>query len=437
METISSVAYIGGCGRLGLSLAAWSAECGLKVIVADINEDAVKMVSKGQCPISEPGVAELIKNNYGKRLFATTSTKDAVLASEIICVIVPTPSRPSGEFSVDFVVDACEEVGKALAETDKYKVVIICSTVNPGDTRGPIKKALEEESGKKMGVGFFCTYSPEFIRQGEIVHDFANPHQILIGASDRVSADVALEYYRCVVKNNATVQVMSLESAEIAKIGLNAAVVTKTTVANQLMWLSHYTPHADSRDVLRAVGADPRIGRQYFGGGPPVGGECFPRDTRALQAAIDGTNSVMAHSKMMTGVSKSAAYEISEILTIVGEHEGSVGVLGLAFKPGVDITTESAGATIARTAQHNNGPLKREVWAYDPLARVEGINQTESIEQLVDLVDIIVITLPWHKEIDDLAEMDMHGKVVIDLWGHFQMLEETADKYIRIGRGKE
>jgi UDPglucose 6-dehydrogenase len=432
MNQVDSVAYIGGCGRLGLSLAAWSAECGIDVVVADINGGAVNMVASGKCPISEPGVAPLIEKHFGGKLLATTDTKHASLHSDIICIIVPTPSDyRSGSFSLEYILDACKEIGAALAETDDYKVVIVCSTVNPGDTRGEIREALERHSGKKVGLNFGLCYSPEFIRQGEIVRDFANPHQLLIGEYDGKSGWVAERYYERIVKNDAPIHKMSLESAEVAKIGLNSAIVAKIAVANQLMWVSHYTPFADSRDVLKAIGSDPRIGSSYFGGGLPAGGPCFPRDSRALYTAIEKIDVAHVPSLMAHAAHQSIKHEISSVVNIILAHEGRIGILGLAYKSGIDIVEGSVSVMIANMLKHG---FHRNVLVYDDNVYVDGLTAAGSIEQLVELTDVIVIAVPDPKFFG-LYDVDASDKVVIDCWGDLQGVE--CKEYIRIGRGAE
>lgn len=423
-----NLCYIGGCGRLGLSLASWSAEKGHSVICADINEDAVTLVNKGISPIDEPRVGTLVRKHRGKSLYATIDTPGAVSAADISLILVPTPSKPDGSFCLDYVLRACEQIGEGLKRRvgtvkEPYQVVIVVSTVMPGDTEGPILEQLEDSSGLRTGEGFGLAYSPEFIRQGSIVHDFANPDQVLIGQLDEYSGDVAEAYYKSVVDNAPSFRRMSLVSAEIAKIGLNSALVTKIDMANQLAWLCHYYPGADARDVLASIGADNRIGDKLTSPGGPVGGPCLPRDTRALVAA---SKTAGVAAPVAAAVADYRMTQIYAIVNLVPE-DGIVGILGIAYKPGVSITEESQGLALV------DALIGREIFAYDPMVDHKFLS-VDSLIRLVKSSHTLVIMTPW-PEFKQLEKMNLEGKLVIDVWGMLDEDNLNCD-YIRLGEGK-
>lgn len=418
--TLPKICYIGGCGRLGLPLAVWSAHKGYDVICADVDEYAVDRLNAGHPYTSEPDVQALISDNL-TRIRATTDTIEAVRDSELIFVIVPTPSEPDGSFSLRHILNCCDDMSQSLR---RGATVIIVSTVMPGATEGEIKRQLEL-SGKRAGLDFNLTYSPEFIRQGSIVADFANPAQILIGEFDRRSGDVAQAYYECVTESDPPTHRMSLVSAEIAKIGLNAAVVTKLAVANQLAWMCQGYPDADAKDVLRAIGADPRIGSAYFSAGPPDGGPCFPRDSRALVVAAAPTYTEAPIARAMD-LFREEQYD--NILNWIGSRcsrGDAIGILGLTYKPGVDITEESPGMILCSKLRGAG----YSVVAHDPAV------SSLSLADCVANSDALVVTTPW-PQFESLGTRDLSDKIVFDLWGFFDDDELDCKEYHRLGRGE-
>ena len=420
---MDTICYVGGCGRLGLPLAAWSAHQGFRVFCLDVDEEAVEMVNNAESPNEEPLVEGLVADYAGKSLFATTEY-GAILESELSFVIVPTPSKEDGSFSLKYVLQACESIGTALRHRDDYHVVVIVSTVMPGDTGGYIRDALEEASGKKAGPHFGLCYSPEFVRQGSIVDDFANPDQILIGEFDERSGNVVGQYYDRVAENLPSFRRMSLVSAELAKIGLNAAVVTKMAVANNLAWTCHRYPGADAQDVLAAIGSDSRIGHKYFKAGTWPGGPCFPRDVRALVAAVGGGPGRAMSTAIDLFSAGQAIFLAQNVIQLAG-GDGVVGILGLTYKPGVNIIEESQGLALARLIGSHVSVL-----TYDPAIETES-----DLEGLVAASDLIVLMTCW-PEFKQLEEMDMEGKIVLDMWGWLSPGKLNCE-YIRFGKEKE
>jgi len=418
-----TICYVGGCGRLGLSLAVWTAHKGFNVLCADVSKAAVAMVNSGESPISEPGVQELVTKYHGTRLSATTDVVGAVLHSGLSFVVVPTPSQEDGVFSLKYILAACDDIGTALRQKDDYHVVVIVSTVMPNDTSSSICPRLEYSSGKKAGPDFGLVYSPEFVRQGSIIHDFANPDQILVGQLDARSGDVVCLHYAQIVENLAPQHRMSLTSAEITKLGLNATVVMKLTQANELAWLCHMSESADARDVLKAIGSDRRVGLKYFNPGPPPGGPCFPRDCRALVCAAQkvGVRATIAEAVSSPDPQFQNIVGLARALCPRG---GTVGILGLTYKLGVDITKESAGLELcSRLRAKGFG-----VVAHDP--RVTSLSLRDCIWDS----DLLILATPW-PEFLALQEMDLGGKVILDLWGLLDEERLNCERYVRFGKG--
>ena len=242
-----------GLGKLGASMAAGMASRGLDVVGVDVSRQAVDAVNDGRAPVQETGLGELIAANRD-RLRATLSAEEAVLASEISFVIVPTPSDERGAFSIKYAEVAFRELGRALARKDGYHVIVLTSTVLPGSTRYGLLPILEAESGKRCGEDFGLCYNPEFIALGTVIRDFLNPDFYLLGESDARAGDALESIHRRVCLKDPVVRRMTLENAEIAKIALNSYVTMKISFANTLADLCERVPGGDVDVVSGAWG---------------------------------------------------------------------------------------------------------------------------------------------------------------------------------------
>ena len=269
-----------GLGKLGCTMLACFAHKKWQVIGMDINEEFVNKVNEGKSPIYEPGVEYLIKVN-SKRIKATTDTEYAVNNSSISFVIVPTPSTNDGYFSTKYVQAVAAEIGSILRLKKEYHLIVITSTVLPGDME-TIIKLLEKTSGKKCGIDFSVCYNPDFIALGTVVKDFLNPDMVLIGESDNKGGSILENIQRNLVDNNPNIHRMNLYNAELAKISLNSYCTLKITFANILAEICEKMPGGDVDMVTSAIGDDARVGRKYLKGGLSYGGPCFPRDNRAF-----------------------------------------------------------------------------------------------------------------------------------------------------------
>lgn len=424
METISVV----GLGKLGLPLAAAFADRGFDVIGVDINPVVVKAAYRSEPLSYEPGLKELL-GKVGGKLVPTINLHDAVIKSDITIVIVATPSKPDGSFSLEYVLPACESVGEALRDKEGYHIVIISSTVMPGHCDGPIRATLEKASGKKVDedIGLCCC--PEFVAIGDLVRGFQEPDFVLLGCSDvRVHMKV-FHLYREFCAEYVPIVVTSLVNAEIAKIALNCYVCAKITFANQLANLCEHIPGADVDEVTWAIGYDERVGHEYLKGATAYGGRCFPRDTRSLPliAQLAGTSFPLV--SLIHELNRQETIRLADIIVSHLERWSltSVGILGLAFKPGTDVSTESA-ALVLRDELKLRG---HEVIAYDPLAVVE--ESVESAQRCVAGAEVVVVVTPW----PEFAGLHFNsGQVVVDCWRMLdgQQIEEDGALYVPIGR---
>jgi len=420
-----------GLGKLGASMAAAFASRGLKVVGVDVDHRAVDAINQGSAPVSETGLEEMI-GQHRERLRATVKHEEAIAQSDLSFVVVPTPSDHRGAFSLQYAGFAFKEIGRALARTNRYHLVVLTSTVLPGSTRHGLLPILERESGKKCGVDFGLCYSPEFIALGTVLRDFLNPDFFLIGEFDQRSGDLLQSINDFVSLNKAPSQRMSLENAELAKIALNSFVTMKISFANMLKEMCERLPGGDVDAVTSALGLDKRIGRKCLTGGLGFGGPCFPRDNLAFgfMARHLGVNADLPSAT--DRVNRSVALTIVEKLGPSLRRGTTAAVLGLAYKPLSNVVEESQGVFLARAL----ADAGLRVLAYDPRANGHAAKALEdhalildSIEECVREAEIVLITTP-DPAFQSLTASELLGEkskvTVFDFWRLLK--EELAGK---------
>lgn len=436
IETVSVI----GLGKLGSPMAACFAAEGFQVIGADSDTAKVTAVADGEAPVLEPGLPELLRENHA-RVRATTDIVEAVRASQMIFVIVPTPSKPDGEFSLEFVLAACQKIGLALQDRQDFPVVVLTSTVMPGATDGPVRRRLEEVSGRQCGIDFGLCYSPEFIALGSVIHDLQNPDFILIGESDPRSGAALAAVYQRTCHNTPVVARMNAINAELTKIAVNTYVTTKISYANMLSELCQRLPGADVDVVTNALGLDSRIGRKYLKGATGYGGPCFPRDNVAF-AALARTQGVPALIAEATdGINKRQVPRLAALVRSLLPDGGRVGVLGLSYKPETDVVTESQGVQVAALLAAQGV----SVTVFDPAAMDhahgalgERVIYAQTAAECVAAADVVVVTTPW-PEFARLSPQAFlrSGEpcVLIDCWRQFQGQMDHVVHYVAPGIG--
>jgi UDPglucose 6-dehydrogenase len=410
-----------GLGKLGAPLSAVFASKGFDVIGTDLNANYVDAINAGQAPVEEPRLQQLIDANR-PRLRATHDVAEAVAASDITFVIVPTPSDSSGQFSNAAVVDAMAAIGAGLRRKDGYHLVVITSTVMPGSTGGDIQAALEQHSGREVGRTLGLCYNPEFIALGSVVRDMLQPDMILIGESDRHAGDLLEAIYSRGCDNQPVVRRMNFVNAELAKISVNTFVTTKISYANMLADLCDRLPGADVDVVTQAIGCDSRIGTKYLKGAIGYGGPCFPRDNVAFGALA---RTLGARADLAEATDTLNRYQVERVLGAVEARlppSGAIGVLGLAYKPDTYVVEESQGlALVGRLLD-----LGHQIVAYDPkalpaaqLALRGPFEAAATAADCVRAASLVVVMTPWpeFRDIPDDAFARIGSRLtVIDCW---------------------
>jgi UDPglucose 6-dehydrogenase len=252
-----------GCGKLGAPLIACFAQAGHPVLGIDVNSKLIENLKINQIDWREPGLAEALGKYKDLITFDSTYSEKFNDVSTTF-VIVPTPSNETGEYSLEFVLSAVENIGKKLSQISfKSHIIVIVSTVMPGDTEGRIFQKLNKSAGTNVDKISIC-YSPEFIALGSVIHNLQNPDTILIGEPNEQIGNELQTLLLSVVLNKPKVLRMKIIEAEIAKIAINSYVTTKISFSNQISEICEKVPGTSAVNVLDAIGSDSRIGQNYF-----------------------------------------------------------------------------------------------------------------------------------------------------------------------------
>lgn len=411
-----------GLGKLGAPLATVLASKGFTVRGLDVSAETIKLFNDGTAPVDETGLQDLL-DDCRERISATRDFSVALENSEATFVVVPTPSRDDGLFSIDFVLEAVRGIGAALKLSGAQDhLVVITSTVAPGSTGGPIRAALEGSSGLVVGQSVGLCYSPEFIALGTVIRDLLYPDLILVGASDARSGERLAELLSAVSENDPPVMHMNLVNAELAKLAVNTFVTTKISYANMLAELCERLPGADAAVVTVAVGLDSRIGSKYLQPATPYGGPCFPRDNAALAASARGLGVSADLAEATDTINRRQLTRLADLVCSRLPPGGQAAILGLAYKPGTSVADASTGVELA--AELRSRGVRTSV--YDPAAGTsaqrilgDGVAYAESMQGCVRGAAVVVVATAWD-EFKQLDHADLAGNglrpMVIDCW---------------------
>lgn len=432
-----------GLGKLGCTMMACFAHKGWPVVGVDVDEGFVKKINEGTSPIFEPGVDELIKANRS-RISATLDPQEAIFDSDVSFIVVPTPSVEDGSFSIEYVTAVAGEIGSILRSKEDYHLIVVTSTVLPGDTAA-ITNLLEKTSGKKSGEGFGVCYNPDFIALGSVVRDFLNPDMILVGESDDRAGAILENIHEKLVDNSPNIHRMSFHNAELTKIALNSYCTLKITFANSLAAFCDRLPGGNVDQVTDALGDDTRIGRKYLKGGLSYGGPCFPRDNRAIAYSAGKFGVTLPFARVTDEVNNYQRTDrIPNILQgILKKHgESRISVLGLTYKPDTTLVEESASIYIIRELARQGV----DVITYDPAGMGEAedalgesgkISYAQSAEDCLRGSRVCFIATPWaeFREITRETFLDlMRDPIIFDAWSLYSFSKEDGIEYLEIGK---
>ena len=430
-----------GLGYVGSVSAASFAADGHTVVGVDVNSDKVGSLNEGRSPIVEKGLDELIRDNTANgRLRATTSTAEAIAATDLSLICVGTPSRRNGSLDLTYLERVCEQIGEALGTKDSYHVVVVRSTVLPGTTHGVVIPALERTSGKKYGSGFGVTVNPEFLREGTAIHDFRNPPMTLVGHNYTSDARPTEGLY---TKVEAPLVTTSIRTAEMIKYASNTWHALKVCFANEVGNLCKRLD-IDSHEVMDIFCRDEKLNLSsyYMKPGFAFGGSCLPKDVRAMQYRAKEVDLEMPVIQSILGSNQLQIQHAVDMVVETGKKR--VGLLGFSFKAGTDDLRESPIVILAEALLGKGYSL----CIYDrnvSLARLVGANKeyinkqiphlssllTESIDELLEKSDVIVVG-NGSPEFADALKRTRPDQIVIDLFRAKVQKDEVPAQYTGI-----
>ncbi len=348
-----------GTGYVGLVAGTCFADTGNDVVCVDIDTRKIDLLRKGQVPIYEPGLDEMIEKNVREqRLSFTTDLAAAVGTSQVVFIAVGTPPDETGDADLKHVLDAARDIGKALKQ---YTIIVDKSTV-PVGTADQVRQAVASQTK----VPFDVVSNPEFLKEGAALDDFLKPDRIVIGADSDKAAKVMGDLYAPFNRQQSRVQFMDTRSAELTKYAANAMLATRISFMNDIAALCERVG-ADVEAVRMGIGTDERIGMPFLFPGVGYGGSCFPKDVKALVATARDFGLEL---DLLRAVERTNERQKKLLVQKAVKHFGDLGgrtfaVWGLAFKPRTDDMREAPAIELIEGLMGKGAKVK----AFDPVAR--------------------------------------------------------------------
>ena len=427
-----------GTGYVGLVSGACFAEFGIDVTCVDNDAGKVERMKRGEMPIYESGLEELVERQVGaNRLRFTTDLASAVKDATVVFIAVGTPAREDdGHADLSYVYQAARDIAKA---TDGYMVLVTKSTVPVGTAR-EIEKIVKEANPKaQIDV---CS-NPEFLREGSAINDFMKPDRVVIGSRSERASEILRTLYRPMDLKEIPLIVTTPETSEIIKYAANAFLATKITFINEIANLCEVA-NGDVQDVSKAIGIDPRIGAKFLNAGPGYGGSCFPKDTLALTQTGRqfGVPQRIVEGVVMVNNDRQEQMAQKIINACGGSVKGKkIGILGIAFKPNTNDVRDAPSLVIIPILQAGGAVVA----AHDPIAMPEAKELLNDIDWKEDAYDVaanadaLVIITEWNEyRALDLSRIasSMKEKCLIDLRNIFKLdiIKECGFHYASVGR---
>lgn len=385
-----------GTGYVGLVVGTGFSDFGNDVTCVDIDPAKVESLRRGEIPIYEPGLEELVERNArAGRLHFTTDLKEAVKSAHVVFIAVQTPEGEDGTADLRYVLAAARQIGEAIED---YTVVVQKSTAPVGTT-----DLIAEEIAKVTNVPFDVVSNPEFLRQGAAVDDFLSPDRVVIGTRSEKARAIVADLYAPFLRKSDRLIFMDPRSAELCKYAANSMLATRISFMNEIARLCEKVG-ADVELVRRGVASDHRIGPAFLFPGPGFGGSCFPKDTRALLSTAREHGLDLAILKAVDEVNEQQKQMLlRKAIKHFGEREiagKTFGVWGLAFKPKTD---DMRGAPSIPLIEGLIGKGAKVV-AHDPVAmptarRIFGdrILYADSPYKAAEGADALFVVTEWHE----------------------------------------
>jgi UDPglucose 6-dehydrogenase len=427
-----------GTGYVGLVSGACFSEFGVAVTCVDKDAGKIARLKRGEIPIYEPGLDQIVDSNMrAGRLEFTTDLAAAVKGADAVFIAVGTPSRRGdGHADVSYVFGAAEEIARALTG---YAVVVTKSTVPVGTGR----RVAEIIRKTRPEAQFDVVSNPEFLREGSAIQDFMRPDRVVIGSESERAKDVMREVYRPLYLIETPMIFTAIETAELTKYAANSFLATKISFINEVADLCEQLG-ADVQDVARGIGLDGRIGRKFLHAGPGYGGSCFPKDCLALVRTAQEAGAPVSLVETTVRVNETRKEKMAAriIRACGGSVEGkTIAVLGLTFKPNTDDMRESASLAIIPALQRAGAAIR----AFDPEGMeeakklLEGVAFCEGAYDAMEGADAVVILTEWNEfralDMRRVREL-LRSPTIIDLRNIYKPADmaEAGFYYFSIGR---
>jgi UDPglucose 6-dehydrogenase len=429
-----------GTGYVGLVVGTCFAESGNDVICVDKDERKLKMLKKGESPIFEPGLSDLLKKNIAdKRISFTDDLAKAVTATDIIFLALPTPQSEDGSADLQHVLAVAKQIGKLM---NGYKVVVNKSTV-PVGTADRVREAIAAGTTYEFDV----VSNPEFLKEGAAVNDFLKPDRVVVGTRSKRALDLMQDLYAPFIRTGNPLIIMDERSSELTKYAANSFLATKISFMNEMANLCERVG-ADVDMVRKGMGTDARIGQQFLFAGIGYGGSCFPKDVAAL---LNTSNSYDHQLEILDAVERVNKAQKSVLVEKVKKHfkgklKGlTVTLWGLSFKPNTDDVREAPALTVIQQLLKAGVTIR----AYDPAAMEEMKRKIGTTIKYVDNnydalkgADALLVLTEWNDfrrpDFDRMKGL-MKQAVVFDGRNVYdpRVMEEKGFVYYGIGRSPQ
>ena len=402
-----------GTGYVGLVSGVCFAEFGHDVVCVDRLPEKIALLARGEVPIYEPGLEDILaRNARDGRLSFTTDLSAAVDGADAVFIAVGTPTRrEDGHADLSHVMAAAAEIARALTG---YCVVVTKSTVPVGTNR----KVAEVMRAANPGAAFDVASNPEFLREGAAIDDFMQPDRVVVGAESARAQQVMEDIYRPLAQRGFQIMVTNIESAEIIKYAANAFLATKLGFINEIAALCERVG-ADVSDVARGMGLDARIGTKYLQAGPGYGGSCFPKDTLALARTgqeIGVQQRILETVLISNDLTKARMIDKVVDLCGGGVNGCKIAVFGVTFKPETDDMRYAPSLTIVPALVGKGA----RIHVVDPLGRKEG--------------EALLPGVTWDED-PYIAAQDADCIVILTEWNQFRGLDlARLAKAMRVAR---
>ena len=402
-----------GTGYVGLVSGTCFAETGANVTCVDVDAKKIERLKRGDVPIYEPGLDDLVlKNVKAGRLNFTTDLASVLNDQEVVFSAVGTPPDEDGSADLHYVLEVARTIGQNLT----HPIVVVTKSTVPVGTAKKVRHTIQEELDKRgLDISFDVASNPEFLKEGSAIKDFMSPDRVVVGVDSAHAKEVLTRLYKPFLLNNFRVIFMEIPRDEMTKYAANSMLATRISFMNDIANLCERVG-ADVTSVRQGIGSDTRIGRKFLYAGCGYGGSCFPKDVKALVRTDDENGYSMEVLKAVERVNarqKTILFEKLEKAVGKDSLKGlTVAVWGLAFKPETDDMREST-ALVMLTLLLKAGVRVR---AYDPVAMQECQRRMGINEDLQPYLD----HLYYAKDMYDAAE-GAAAVLLLTEWKEFRM----------------